>query len=283
MEQKSYTRVTLALDIVKKLNEGPYTGYHELAIIKHQIDLYDIISLENAPFLSIECDNPLVPCDNNNICWKAVELIKKELGTQKSVRISLKKHIPVMGGLAGGSANAATVLMLLNKYWELDLSVEQMMEFGRKLGMDVPYYFLGGTAFDSEATGVIRKIPTDMKFVFLLAIPEFGVSTSMAYQKLNYSCINTNRGKTDTLIDSLQKNDNQGVLNSMHNDFESSVFTIYPELNKIKNALIDAGCENAIMSGSGSTIMGITDTFCHAQEIQKKIPYKTIIASTLAV
>lgn len=281
MVQKSFTRVTLALDIVKKLDNGPYAGYHELAIIKHQIDLFDTISLENAPSLSIYCDNPMVPCDNNNICWKAVELIKTEFCIDKSVKIHLEKKIPVMGGLAGGSANAATVLMLLNSHWELGLQTDQLMKLGRRLGMDVPYYFLGGTAFDSEATGVIKKIRTELKFVFLLAIPDFGISTIKAYQQLNYSQINANRDKTDLMINALGNNDYGAVLSSVHNDFENSVFINYPELIRVKECLRNGGCDQALMSGSGSTVLGITDSICHAQEIQRKLPFKTIIAATL--
>jgi 4-diphosphocytidyl-2-C-methyl-D-erythritol kinase len=281
MVQKSYTRVTLALDIVKKLQDGPYAGYHELAIIKHQIDLYDTVSIEDAPCLSICCNNPLVPCDSNNICWKAVELVKREFKIDKSVKIDLEKNIPVMGGLAGGSANAATVLMLLNQFWQLGLSTDQLMKIGRKLGMDVPYYFLGGTVFDSEATGVLRKIQTDLKFVFLLVIPDFGVSTAKAYQQLNYSLINNNRDKTLSMAKFLQDGDYHNALKSMHNDFEHSVFLNYPELKNIKETLINAGCAQAIMSGSGSTIMGVTDSIMHAQEIQKNVPFKTTVVSTL--
>jgi len=281
MVKKSYTRVTLALDIVKKLKDGPYAGYHELAIIKHQIDLYDTISVKDASYLSICCNNPLVPCDNNNICWKAVELLKKEFKVDKSVKIDLEKNIPVMGGLAGGSANAATVLMILNQFWQLGLSTDQLMQLGRKLGMDVPYYFLGGTAFDSEATGVLKKIQTQMKLTFLLAIPDFGVSTAKAYQQINYSLVNINQDKTALMAKYMYDGDYHNVLKSMHNDFEHSVFLNYPELRKIKETMINAGCDQAIMSGSGSTIMGITDSISHAQEIQKKVPFKTTVVSTL--
>lgn len=281
MVQKSFTRLTLALDIIKKLNSGPYAGYHELSIIKHQINLFDIISLESASSISITCDNHLVPCDNRNICWKAVELIKNEFGINKSVKIHINKNIPVMGGLAGGSANAATVLLLLNEYWNLCLPIGSLMELGRKLGMDVPYYFIGGTAFDSEATGCLKKISTDLNFVFLLAIPSFGVATKEAYQGLNYSNIDKNRGKTSLMAESLQNNDIKSVIENMHNDFEGSVFIKYPALAKIKQDLLDAGCDQAIMSGSGSTIIGIASCMAQAEKVQKKVNFKTIIASSL--
>lgn len=281
MVQNSYTRITLALDIVKKLDKGEFAGYHELAIIKHQIDLYDVICIENASDINICCNNPMVPCDSRNICWKAVELIKKEFGINKSIKIDLQKNIPVMGGLAGGSANAATILMLLNEHWNLGLGAERLMELGRRLGMDVPYYFLGGTAFDSEASGVLKMIPTKLKFVFILAVPDFGVATKDAYQNIDYSVINSDRSKTDLMSVSLQSNDFCGVTKNMHNDFEKTVFKRFPRLEEMKQQLISAGCFQAIMSGSGSTIIGVTDNLEHARQIKQKLSFNTIISSSL--
>lgn len=281
MVQNSYTRITLALDIVKKLDKGEFAGYHELAIIKHQIDLHDVIRIEDASDISICCNNPLVPCDSRNICWKAVELIKKEFGINKSIKIDLHKNIPVMGGLAGGSANAATILMLLNEHWNLGLGKERLMELGRRLGMDVPYYFLGGTAFDSEASGVLKMIPTNLKLVFILAVPDFGVATKDAYQNIDYSVINSDRSKTDLMSVSLQSNDFCGVTKNMHNDFEKTVFKRFPQLGEMKQQLISAGCFQAIMSGSGSTIIGVTDNLEHARQIKQKLSFNTIISSSL--
>lgn len=283
MVQKSFTRVTLALDIVKKLETGPFAGYHELAIIKHQIDLFDLISIENASALTISCDHPHVPCDNRNICWQAVELIKNEFGIDKAVKIHIEKNIPVMGGLAGGSTNAATVLMLLNRFWDLGLSLEQMMEFGRKLGMDVPFYFVGGTAFDTEATGLLKPISTPSKFVFVLAVPHFGVSTKDAYQGIDYTLINKDHHKTAQLIQALHQNEITKIFDSMHNDFEFTVFSKYPDLLKIKQQLLNAGCRQVIMSGSGSTVLGVADGLTHAQRVQNSVDCKTIIASSLSI
>jgi 4-diphosphocytidyl-2-C-methyl-D-erythritol kinase len=281
MVQKSYTRVTLSLDIIRKLDAGPFKGYHELGIIKHQIDLHDTIALENSTKMEIKCDSPLVPCDSSNICWKAVDLIKNEYHIDKFVSIYLQKNIPVMGGLAGGSANGATVLLMLNEFWDLGLGVEKLMSLGRKLGMDVPFYFYGGTVFDTEATGLIESTSTNVSMAFVLAVPEFGVSTKDAYQGLDYSNLGANTAKTCFMKDALAKGDQNSVLQLMHNDFEYSVFCQYPRLREIKQELLDLGCLQAVMTGSGSTILGVAKNFDAALKIQQSARFKTIVASTL--
>lgn len=141
---KSYARVTLALDIVKKNRAGKYIGFHELGIIKHQIDLFDEIEIEESAETKIICDNSDVPVDESNTCWQAVNLVKKYFDIKENVLIKIEKKIPAQGGLAGGSSNGATTLKLLNKLWQLNLSTEKMIELGRKIGMDVPYFLLEG-------------------------------------------------------------------------------------------------------------------------------------------
>lgn len=280
MEIKSCTRVTLALDILKKIVSGPFSGYHELSIVKHQIDLYDLISVKNAPDISLSCNVEAVPCTPENICWKAALLLKELCDIDKNVHIDIDKNIPVMGGLAGGSANAAATILLLNEFWELGLSTETMMSLGRKLGMDVPFYFLGKTAFDSEATEVLYPIPTNAAFTFILAVPDFGVSTKAAYSSINYELIGKKTGSTEKLMKDL-KNNHPDISHFMHNDFEENVFREYPQLAVIKSALVNAGCSAAMLSGSGSTVLGLVEEDVRAEEISRKIPCRTIIARTL--
>lgn len=281
MVERSYTRVTLALDIIRKIESGLFTGYHELGIIKHKIDLYDIITIEESPQMIIECDNPLVPCDQSNICWKAAVLLKKHFKIDSHVRIHLEKNIPVMGGLAGGSANAATTLSMLNSLWNLQLTDSQFMELGRLLGMDVPFYFSTATAFDTEATGFIDPISHTTTFTFVLAIPDFGVSTKDAYHGIDYFQIGKSATSTKKVINLLRENRPHDIYPLMHNDFEHTVFKKYPHLSELKNQLISAGCKAAMMTGSGSTILGIADDLRQAAEIQSRINCKTIITTSL--
>lgn len=282
LTKKSYTRVTLALDIVRKIEEGPFKGYHELGTVKHAIDLCDTVSIEDSDFDVLECDDPAVPCDDRNVCLKAVHLVQNEFAIDRHASIRLQKRIPVKGGLAGGSANAATTLHLLNDLWELGLDASRLIALGRKIGMDVPFYFAGKSVFDSEAGMKLDPIPTNSSFTFVLAIPDFGVSTSEAYAGVEYSTINRKRNLTQRLRDGLVVNDRRAIIASLHNDFERSVFARFPRLAVIKHELLEAGCRGSVMTGSGSTVIGIADNYSHAETIAGKIENcRTIIASTL--
>lgn len=275
---KSPTRVTLALDIVRKLD----SGYHELGIVKHQISLADTITISQHSGAKdiVECDDDRVPCDDTNICVKACELVRKNFNIDERVRITIEKNIPVMGGLAGGSANAAATLQALAQLWGLSLSTEQFEKLGRELGMDVPFFFTGGTAFDSEATGVIKPIDTKLKFNIILAIPDFGVSTKEAYAGIDYTCVGKKISQTNNMITALENGNFNLFVRAMHNDFEFMVFKKFPRLKDIKNDLLSAGCVGVVMSGSGSTIIGILPTADVANKVVGKVDCETIVCSS---
>lgn len=279
MQEISYTRITLALDIIRKITEGPQAGYHELGILKHQISLGDIISVEPSEEMKVSCTFPGVPEDASNICWQAAELLQQEFGVDKNVHISIEKQIPVQGGLAGGSTNAATVLSLLNKHWKLGLSPEELMPLGRKLGMDVPFYFYGGTAFDSEATSVLRPIEQKRVYHFVLVVPPFGVSTKEAYGNLQYEKCGQRTDLTKKLEESLVLGDLEGIAASMHNDFEISVFQEKPALAEIRDSLLNKGALGAIMSGSGSTMVALVENEAQASKVSSQFE-KSFIVST---
>jgi 4-diphosphocytidyl-2-C-methyl-D-erythritol kinase len=278
--KKSYTRLTLALDIIRKIKKGKYKGFHKLNIIKHQINLHDTISIETSDRMIVKCNNPEVPLDMNNLCWQAAVQLKKQFAITDNVQINIKKNIPIKGGLAGGSANAATVLDMLNSLWQLELDIKQLCNLGRKIGMDVPFYFFGKTAFDTESTEVIKPVDTNVTFNFVLATPDFGVSTKEAYQKISYNKIGQNTEKTARMKFALQENDREQVIKNMHNDFELSVFKRYPALSQVKKELLKAGCLNVVMSGSGSTLVGIAKDQEHAQQVKKRFPMECVIAAT---
>ncbi len=264
-----------------RIGEGPLKGYHELATIKHRIDLHDTLCMEDSDRLSLECDDPQVPCDQRNLCIRAAELVQRECGIDKAVRMTLRKRIPVMGGLAGGSANAATVLQMLNEFWDLGLSVHRLMELGRNLGMDVPFYFSSGnTAFDTETRGVCVPLKTGIGFTFVLALPGFGVSTSEAYGDLDYAEVGKRRSCTERMRNYCLANDPQGVVSLIHNDFEHSVFRRYPRLSVIRRELLEAGCSAAALSGSGSTLFGIVTGPRQAEEVCGKVSCRTLVVSS---
>jgi 4-diphosphocytidyl-2-C-methyl-D-erythritol kinase len=267
MQEKSFTRLTLALDIIKKLDSGPAAGYHELGIIKHQIDLCDVITLESAAHSSLSCSTPGVPCDESNICMKALRLVQRHCSVDKQLAIHIQKRIPVMGGLAGGSANAATTLMMVNRYWQLGLGTAELAALGRELGMDVPFFFTGGTAFDSESTGVLRPLPNPVSFDFVLLLSQPGVSTAAAYGGIDYHRVAQRCALTSQLEQGLARGSREVVVGALHNDFELSVFATHPHLERLKQSLLEAGALGAVMSGSGSTLVGIARDAADAARI----------------
>jgi 4-diphosphocytidyl-2-C-methyl-D-erythritol kinase len=276
----SYTRITLALDIIKKLTDGEFAGYHELGIVKHQIDLGDIITIEKSAEMKIFCDNPNVPNDETNICWQTAEMLKKEFGVKENVSICIDKKIPVQGGLAGGSANAAETMKLLLELWQIEISLSKKIALSRKLGMDVPFYFYGKTAFDSEATGILQPLENNTpKLHFLLVIPPFGVSTKEAYSRIDYTKTGKKISSTEELKYGLTTGDFDKIKKNMHNDFEQSVFLSCPELSNIQNLLLDFGAGAAIMSGSGSTVMGLFADLEAAQAAERKFENALLVNS----
>ena len=280
IEERSYTRLTLALDIIRKLAIGKYSGFHELNIIKHQISLYDTLTIENSKNLTIQCNNPLIPNGGKNLCWTVVKKIKRMFSIKTNVTIIIKKNIPVRGGLAGGSANAATVLGMLNTLWNLNISKKRLCEIGREIGMDIPYYFLGKTAFDTESTGILKPIDTNIHLDFVLAIPDFGVSTRIAYKHIDYHSVSKDTAKTKAMKLAFKDNLKHIIYETVHNDFEYSVYKQYPELLRIKQIMEDAGCLAVVLSGSGSTLLGIAEDRDHASWLCKSIPVTCIQTST---
>jgi len=256
IKRDAHARITLALDILRKLTSGPYAGYHELSIVKHQLSLHDTISIREWPEMKVECDDPTVPCDRTNICHRAADALKRKFGIDKNVNICIEKRIPVMGGMAGGSTDAAAALQALMELWNLQLPPSELVELARSLGMDVPYFFLGGTAVDSETTGEISPVLTGVSMVFVLVVPDFGVSTREAYAGIDYSRVAKDRGKTGDMLRAFEANDAEKVRAAMHNDFETSVFGRHPRLREIASELVAAGAVAACMSGSGSTMVG---------------------------
>ncbi len=270
---RACARITLALDIEKRLEEGPFSGYHRISAIKHRIDICDGVKVTAADSISLEVAGNDVVSNRKNLCWKAAERLRKEAGISSGVHITLHKHIPAAGGLAGGSADAAAVLALCNTLWDCGFSVDRLAAIGQHIGMDIPYFFYSTTALDTETTLDVDEIQTDLTFDFVLVRPPFGVSTPFAYSCLDYMRINMLRDRTQMMKEGFKANDRAQVVASMHNDFERFVFEHFPQLGVIKQQLLHYGCETALMSGSGSTMIGVAKDRAHARHVAESIDW----------
>ena len=250
--EHSHGRITLALDIGKPVSQGKYKGYHTVTAIKAEIDLSDTVSVSESAKRILICDHPGVPSDESNICSKAISLMKSLSGNTNEVSVEIEKRIPVMGGLAGGSSNAAAVMRALLKMWRFQ--GHDLATTARDIGMDVPFFFFGGVCKDTEATGNPEPIACLTSFDVWLIIPSRGVSTREAYAAIDHSKTGRNTHLTLSLADALARGDHAKAFASLHNDFEEPLRRIDPESHQLIRYIRNKGIP-AALSGSGSTIV----------------------------
>lgn len=250
---KSYGKINLFLDIKGKLNNG----YHEITTVMQSIDLHDLVTIrgKETDEILIKCTNPFIPTDHRNTCFKVAKLIKEDYNISAGVEISINKSIPSEAGMAGGSSNAAAVILGLNKLWNLNLSQDEMLDVGIKVGADVPFCTLGGTYL---AEGIGEKLTKLNDFVWdniLIVKPEFSMSTAFVYKNLHY--VNYNLYKNNNIVDCISNCNFSEAATRLQNTLETVVEKFHPEIKEIKQFLIDNGALASLMTGSGSAVFGL--------------------------
>ncbi len=246
MKEKSFAKVNLAINVIRKLPNG----YHELDMIMLPISLYDEIEINFAPddLLNGRSFNDVVV--KNNLIVKTIELMRRKYDLVFNFDIQITKRIPLSAGLGGGSSNAATTIKILNKLCNLGLQLEEMSEIGQQLGADVPFFLYGQPA---RVRGIGNLIsPLEIEPITLLLIkPLEGISTKEAFQKLNLN--ECNHPNIDQIIQNI--NDQKNWFNLLGNSLEYSANILLPKLEAIKQELFMSGIDKIIMSGSGSTLI----------------------------
>lgn len=257
IDLKSRAKVNLSIDVLGKREDG----YHLVEMIMQTIDLYDklkITEIEENSIL-IKSNSLDIPLNEDNIMYKAVNLLKNQFNMEKGIEISIEKNIPVAAGMAGGSSNAAAVLVGLNKLWNLGLSENELKDIGLKLGADVPFCITGGSAL-AEGIGEeltnIKGLPEDLNI--LVCKPNIFVSTKEVYQSLNMDKVKR-RPKNKELIDALQKEDVKFISENMVNVLEEVTSLKYSEIGQIEDIMIKNKALGSMMSGSGPTVFGLFD------------------------
>lgn len=265
---KALAKINLGLDVLGKRDNG----YHDVRMVMQTIYLYDNVTLTKTeePGICLETNLPYLPVDEKNIAYKAAKLLIDEFQIKKGVSIKLDKHIPVAAGLAGGSSNAAAVLVGMNRLFCLGLSQEELMERGVSLGADVPYCVMRGTALAEGIGEDLSALMPMPKCYVLIAKPPISVSTKMVYEALDAKEI-VEHPDIDGVLEGLSKQDLSKVASSMGNVLESVTIEKYPIIADIKAAMKEAGALNAMMSGSGPTVFGIFDDRKTAKEAWYKL------------
>lgn len=277
---EAYGKVNLALDVIRKRNNG----YHDINTIMQQIDLKDIVTIKDREKgIKIECDNPEVPVDSSNLVYAAWEKMKEKAKIDRGVHIIIEKNIPVASGLAGGSTDAAAVLKGLNKLWKLNLSTEDLMDIGVSIGADVPYCIMGGTAL---AEGIGEKLKILKSFsnkLILLANPGISVSTAYVYNSLRLDKIEK-RPDMNMLVQAVENDDIYTLGENMGNVLEQVTVEEFNQIKTIKEDMIRYGALGSLMSGSGPTVFGLFDDekkLIKCKEYIKKKVSKIIITKTI--
>lgn len=275
IREKAYAKINIALDVTGVRTDG----YHEVKMIMQDLLLCDEVELDTAEgpgndvILSMEGASPDVPCDDRNIAVKAAHLMMDTYGIDRRLSVQLVKHIPSAAGLAGGSADAAAVIRGINRLFELSLSEEEMRKTGVKLGADVPYCIMGGTALSEGIGEILTPVVTPEFFgslSVLLVKPQEGVSTRDVYTALDGVC-GWKRGMrepddpklhpdVDLAVKAMKNNDPGSLYAAMGNILEKVTVGPLPEIAGIKEELMNAGAAVSMMSGSGPTVFAFFDS-----------------------
>lgn len=247
-------KVNLCLNIIKKRADG----YHEISTIFQKIGLFDELTLQKtvAPGICLTVDNPAVPSDCTNLVYRAAELIMGHCRKTWGVAIKLCKRIPAGAGLGGGSSDAAAALDGMNRLFDLGLSPQNLHEHAIKLGADVPFFLSPWPTACATGFGeILQQATLRPKLWFVIVFPGFSISTAWAYATFSKDIILTNQRKNIILDNSID--DLAQVRMLLHNDFEQVVIPRHPEIAAIQKALMRAGAEGALLSGSGSSVFGV--------------------------
>ena len=275
----AYAKINLFLDITALRDDG----YHDIQSVMQSVSLCDVVDIEVADSFEafdknkiiIECDDPRIPCGEKNIAFKAAELFLSQYRRTCELRISIKKSIPMAAGLAGGSADAAAVLVGLNELFEFPFSVNELCAMGRKIGADVPFCIKCGCSYLKGIGDVFFDFPrVPENTVFVIAYGGEGVSTKEAYALLDEKYDNfKNYAPKDVqlLKNCIEAAYKDGFGDAFFNIFEEPILKIRPTVGLLENIMLSSGAETSMMSGSGPSVFGVFFSLEEARDAVEKI------------
>lgn len=260
-------KINLALDVLSRRNDG----YHDVDMIMQSLTLTDEIGLESAIQIELSCQNPQVPLNRQNLAWKAAELLQQKYEVKQGVKITIHKNIPVAAGLAGGSTDAAAVLIGLNQLWDLRLSKEELMKLGMQLGADVPFCILQQTARAQGIGEILTPLKSGLDCRVLLVTPNIAVSTPFVYQKLVVAEIKKHPSISQ-VITALEQGDLDRLVAHWGNVLEEVVLPRYPQVKQLKEVLKRYGATHCLMSGSGPSVFALNPPEESIEGIYRELP-----------
>lgn len=251
--RKAYAKINLGLDVVRRLPNG----YHEVRMVMQNVGIYDVLTFARAEEgITLMVDNQELPADSGNLIWKAAKLLLDTAGIEGGVHITLEKHIPIAAGMAGGSTDAAAAFLGINELYGIGYDLEQLKALGVKIGADVPYCIQGGTALAEGIGEVLSELTAPPACYLVIAKPDINVSTKFVYENLRANELEYHPD-IDGMIEAIEQGSLKGITDRLGNVLETVTVPAYPIIREIKDVMLAAGAENALMSGSGPTVFGI--------------------------
>lgn len=252
MKDRAYAKINLALDVVGRREDG----YHELKMIMVPINFYDVLELIPSEEMTMEMNRSYLPTNDKNTVIKAIRIMQRDYNIPHNFHCVLNKHIPTRAGLAGGSADAAAAIRILNRMYRLYLSDEELIRIGKEVGADVPFCLFNQPAYVEGIGEKLTLFENHTDFDILLVKPRLGVSTKDAFEIIDKE----NPIHPDCLVmkEALENDDYDGVISALGNSLEDASLQLVEDIKKVKERLVDFGFDGVLMSGSGSTVFGIT-------------------------
>ncbi len=278
----SPAKLNLVLDVLGRRPDG----FHELRTIFERIDLADRITLTLRADSKVKviCAHPHVPKGPKNLVVRVARQLQVELGISKGVTIEIRKNIPVAAGLAGGSSNAATVLLGLNRLWNLGLSHKQLVAYAGRIGSDVAFFIYNTSFALGEGRGErIKPVAARVKLWHVLVTPKVKMYTKDVFGRLNLK-LTKKRDNVNILLPYLRKSLPSGIGQALSNDLEGAILSLRPDFLALKKKLSDAGAVGVCFSGSGPSVYALADSKEHAGQIRARFDRRyaqVFVVSTL--
>lgn len=252
MIERAYAKLNLCLDVIRRREDG----YHDLRMVMVPISFYDVLTAEKAEKTSLTINRSYIPVNEKNTVIKAIRLMQERYGITDEFECVLKKQIPTQAGLAGGSADAAAVIRMIDRMEGLHLSREELISLGRDVGADVPFCIFNEPCLAEGIGEILTPIEWHPDFRFLLVKPRAGVSTAAAFKALDFDHIV--HPDCTRMAEALRTNDYEEIIASLGNSLEQVSLDMVREIREIREDLAYFGFDGVLMSGSGSTVFGIT-------------------------
>ncbi len=252
MKERAFAKINLCLDVVRRREDG----YHDLRMIMVPVDFYDVLEMVPAEETTMALNRSYLPVNDRNTVIKAIHVMQERYGITQNFACILQKHIPTQAGLAGGSADAAAAIRIINRIMRLNRPVEELIDAAKEVGADVPFCLVNRPSLVEGIGEILHPFEINCDFGILLVKPRRGVSTKAAFSGLDFSAIE--HPDVDGMKTALECGDYDGMISRLGNSLEDVSLKLVEEIRDVKESLLEFGFDGVLMSGSGSTVFGIT-------------------------